>query len=280
MAIRWSDNDKYWGPFTYSNNSRYKTFTVELDSGDNGDYPGCRIRLSIFGHTLITQIPAIIKPYKQKCFFTTPSIVEQRQEEGKPLYYYDYHRKVYGLSFLNTSLHIHYGAQTHSSETDKVKVFFYPWKNFKQVRQSFYDDNGELFYSILDDDDSRAKLGFDRRYNRNRYQAEQAIQDACPTLTFLFKDYDGEVIEAKTRIEEREWARGTGLFKWMQLFCKPKISRYLELHFSAEVGPRKGSWKGGTIGHSIELITRDETHENAFKRYCLENNMEFIGEKE
>lgn len=32
-------------------------------------------------------------------------------------------------------------------------------------------------------------------------------------------------------------------------------------------GPEKGSWKGGTIGHSIEMLP-DELHEAAFRRYC------------
>lgn len=37
---------------------------------------------------------------------------------------------------------------------------------------------------------------------------------------------------------------------------------------------RKGSWKGGTIGHSIEMPP-GELHADAFRRYCAEHNMTF-----
>ncbi len=54
------------------------------------------------------------------------------------------------------------------------------------------------------------------------------------------------------------------------------MSRYLDLDFSAEVGRRKGSWKGGTLGHAIEMVT-GEAHEAAFRRYCDQNDLTFIG---
>lgn len=76
-----------------------------------------------------------------------------------------------------------------------------------------------------------------------------------------------------------EWRFGVGWFAWLSLFRKPKISRDLEIAFSGETGKRKGSWKGGTIGHSTEMRS-GELHESAFRRYCAENNMTFIGHAE
>ena len=32
-------------------------------------------------------------------------------------------------------------------------------------------------------------------------------------------------------------------------------------------GPEKGSWKGGTMGHGIDMVA-GELHESAFRRYC------------
>ena len=43
-----------------------------------------------------------------------------------------------------------------------------------------------------------------------------------------------------------------------------------------ETGSKKGSWKGGTIGHGIDMLP-GELHEGAFRRYCLAHKMKFIG---
>lgn len=92
-------------------------------------------------------------------------------------------------------------------------------------------------------------------------------QERVPKAHFGFEDYDGEMIIASTYIEEMEWKFGTGWFKWLRFFRKSKVRRSLDLHFSAEVGPEKGSWKGGTTGHGIEMLD-GELHEQAFRRYC------------
>jgi len=91
-----------------------------------------------------------------------------------------------------------------------------------------------------------------------------------------FRDFDGEELTATTHISEHEWHFGEGQFKWLSLFRRPKISRSLDISFSGETGRRKGSWKGGTTGHSIEMLP-GELHYAAFQRYCAEHQMTFIG---
>ena len=108
-------------------------------------------------------------------------------------------------------------------------------------------------------------------FDRNR-----AAEESCPSLSFEFDDFDAERIVAKTRIDEREWRFGEGWFKWLSLFRRPKVIRSLDIRFSSETGRRKGSWKGGTIGHSIDMLP-GELHEAAFRRYCAEHNMTFVG---
>lgn len=90
---------------------------------------------------------------------------------------------------------------------------------------------------------------------------------ACLACYFKFQDFDGQMIIATCMIEEREWHRGRGWFQWLKYFYKPKIRRSLDLKFSEEVGPEKGSWKGGTVGHGIDMLP-GETPEMAFRRYC------------
>ena len=114
------------------------------------------------------------------------------------------------------------------------------------------------------------------RYDSPERAARDDLEKSCPTVEFTFRDFDGEEIIATTKIEEREWKFGTGYFKWLSMFRRPKVRRVLDLSFSAETGRRKGSWKGGTVGHSIEMIP-GELHEAAFRRYCAEHEMTFGG---
>ncbi len=80
-------------------------------------------------------------------------------------------------------------------------------------------------------------------------------------------DFDQQSVVATCTITEMEWHRGEGWFKWLKFLYSPKIRRSLDLAFNAEVGPEKGSWKGGTTGHGIDML-KGETAEDAFKRYC------------
>ncbi len=94
-------------------------------------------------------------------------------------------------------------------------------------------------------------------------------------MSFGFSDYDGEALTAVTRIEEREWQRGVRWCRFLSLFWPAKIRRSLDIQFSGETGKRKGSWKGGTIGHSIDMLP-GELHEAAFGRYCAAHGMTFV----
>jgi hypothetical protein len=90
------------------------------------------------------------------------------------------------------------------------------------------------------------------------------------------RDYDGAEITATTHIEEREWKRGEKWCSWLSLFYRPMIRRSLDIDYSAEVGPRKGSWKGGTIGCSINMLP-GELHDDAFIRHCVKEGLTYMG---
>lgn len=264
--IRWSDHDRYFGPFTYARERHRIGLAVMFSSGDDDDYAGCSVRFSGLGHTLILALPAIIKPWRQWVEIYTQPTRDQMIAKGCKPGYWDTHERQYGFSFFEGSIHFHFGPQTHDSTTDKVKVYFLPWRIWRHVRHSLYDLEGDLFATLPD-------WGF---RNKNGWAVKNAIEEACPSATFEFDDYDGERISATTRIDEREWLLGEGKFKWLSFFRRPKISRSLDIHFSKETGNRKGSWKGGTIGHSIDMQP-GELHESAFRRYCSQNRMTFVG---
>ena len=261
---RWSDNDRYWGPFAYAKaegKHAYRPWAIAVSSGGD-EYPGCTFRISGFSRTLIVAIPPIIKPWRQ---WVDTSQHSWSSPNGG---YWDVHRREYSISFNGSSgqigdpisLHLHYGAQTHDSRTDQSKCYFLPWTQWRHVRHSLYGLSGEHFDDVPD---------------RVEYSVWKPVVEACPTVSFTFKDYDGEELEAKTRIEEREWRHGEGYFKWLSWFSKPMIQRSLNIDFSGETGDRKGSWKGGTVGSSITMRP-GELHESAFRRYCDENDMTFI----
>ncbi|KPH59161.1 hypothetical protein [Novosphingobium sp. ST904] len=265
---RWSDNDKYFGPFTYSRDGKhYRPFEIMLTSGKE-EHPDSTIRFRALGHTIIVALPGIIKSYRE--WIDTSHYEWSKSPNGG---YWEEHRNQYGFSVVECALHLHYGAQTHSSDTTKSKVWFLPWKSWRHVRHSVFDLAGDHFATIPERG-RKARIG--EGAWRNHWTVQQILRDACPTTSFEFRDYDGELITATTRIEERHWKRGEGKFKWLSLFWPDKIKRSLDLHFSSEVGRRKGSWKGGTIGHSIDM-NPGELHEAAFRRYCEQNQLDFVG---
>jgi hypothetical protein len=237
-CIRWGDNDRYWGPFTYARDDcGWRPFAIVLELGSGDSDFRKRLRMSALGHTLIVAIPGLVK-----------------------------HTRDYGFSCSEGFLQVFYGPQTMDSSTTKSLGYFLPWTQWRHVRHSMYDGNGEHFWT--------APRNLDWKFGR--YEAIKEAEDTCPSLSFEFDDFDGERIVAKTRIEEREWLFGEGWFKWLSWFRKPKVVRSLDISFSSEVGKRKGSWKGGTLGHGITMLP-GELHEAAFRRYCAENNMTFVG---
>lgn len=248
---RWSDNDKRFGPFIYAHEPNYRRWALTICSGDDENYPGCSLRISLGTHTFITVLPQIIKPIKI-------------QYSG---YSQSYSRE-YGFTYSDNFFLLRYGAQTHDSDTDKSKGWFTPWSCRRLVRRSLYDLVGNHYADLL-------LNPFKNGFNSPEYEYSESLMNSCPKASFTFKDFDGEEIVATTHIEEWEWHRGEGKFKWLSAFCKPQIIRSLEIRFMSETGPRKGSWKGGTIGHSIEMQP-DELHEAAFKRYCDSHNMTFM----
>lgn len=264
---RWGDNDHYFGPLTYARDSRhYRPIAAVLASGCD-EYPGASFRISGFGHTLILALPQwVLSPYREKRQANWDAATTKRLGRD---WYWDIDRREYGFSLSDGHLNISLGRQTMDSSTEQRWGYFLPWTQWRHVRHSFYGLRGEHVATLPDT--GKAYLG-----DLNRWRSEREIADATPTISFEFDDFDGERITATTKIEEREWHFGTGWFKWLSLFRKPRISRCLDLRFSAEVGKRKGSWKGGTLGHAIEMLP-SELHEPAFRRYCEQNDLTFVG---
>lgn len=250
------DKDRYYGPVTVSIDSDYPQWgVVATSSDDDGRPPNLRVHMRNI--TVLIRLPGwIISPHKEKVTFRHLSNAS-REHLGRD-WYWNIDKRAFGVTVSNGVAHMAFGRQTHDSDTDRNKCYFLPWMQWRHVRHSLYDMDGDLFCEVSSD-----------------WIERQAQEVACPTVLFTFFDFDGEEIGAKTRIEERQWKRGEGWFKWMSAIVPDRVVRSLDIEFSAEVGRRKGSWKGGTIGHSVEMRP-GETHEDAFRRYCDQDGLNFV----
>lgn len=261
---RWSNHDKNFGPFTYARcEKHYSPLAIVLRSGDLDEYPGCSLRVSGLGHTFIVALPAIIKPWKEKVEAHWDDATVARLGRD---WYWNADEREYGLSCDEGFLQVFLGRQSHDSSTEQRWSSFLPWTQWRFVRHSMYDLQGNHFWT----EPPRQKG------NRANMDSWYEAKESCPSITFAFADFDGEMLSAKTRIEERQWEFGQGWFGWLSVFRKPKIHRSLDIEFSGETGKKKGSWKGGTVGHSIEMLP-EELHMSAFQRYCAEHNMTYKG---
>lgn len=271
---RWSKNQKSFYPFTLSK-SEYQGyyFGAFLHSGDNEENKGCNLKIHFLNYTLITELPSIIKPFTIK---HTPTSWDEEtiKRLGRNFYYSTFDRS-YGFKFLfgDTGstvlgeLFVEYGPQTHDSETTKSWVWFIPFLQWRYHGASLYDDQQRLFY---------------KEKHKQSCDFEELItkEEECPAVCFKFLDYDGEELSVRSFIKERTWKFGEGLFKWLSWFKKDMVVRKLELEFSGETGERKDSYKGEVIGwkrwESLPMLP-NASHEEAFKRYCVEHNMKYIG---
>jgi hypothetical protein len=264
---RWADNQVQLWPFTAARQGKeFRQLGALIDSGED-EYPGCHLRLYLWWFTLLVEVPPILWPYRVKMYARTWD-ADTVERLGRDWYWDEYPREIGFTLSHGGHLSLKYGRQTHDSSTTNQKGWFLPWTQLRHVRQSWYGLQGEHRITLFDN----AK--FSTIWQRMDWICRWT--DETPKMVFRFRDYDGEQINAVTHIEEREWHHGTGSFRWLSWFVKPIIKRSLEIKFSSEVGHRKGSWKGGTIGHSIELLS-GELHEAAFRRYCGLRGLEFDG---
>lgn len=240
----------------------YYGWGIGIISGDgDGDYPNCHINIKLRKFFISINVPHIIKPKAKIVFANWDLVTEKRLGRN---HYFNYTPREYSISLFENHLNIYYGLSSGDSNTEQRCGWFLPWNEYRHVCHNIYDDKGFLFHNYI---------------NLMSYDDSQLMIDKCPKKKFILKDYDGEIVTATTYIEQREWERGTGWFKWLGDMFPTKVRRSLCIEFDKEVGPKKGSWKGGILGTGIELDRRipAELHRSGMNRYCKENNMSFVG---
>ena len=199
--------------------------------------------------TLIVWLPPFLPPQRRKVYPTSWDAATVARLGRN--WYWDIEVREYGFSYSDGFVQIHYGISPGDSTRDQTWSKFLPWTQWRQIAHRLYNADGSLAGEV-------AMLPWDRW---------QAVRDGLIRSHFAIIDHDGERIAVETYVEEREWRLGTGLFRWLGYLARKKRSRSLDIAFKSEVGPEKGSWKGGTMGHGIDMLP-GETQEQAFRRYC------------
>lgn len=246
---RLTNNDRKFWFITYAKVDWNPLRLVWSSGGGDDEERGNTLTAYAFGWVARVNMPNILRPFKIKHIASTwdAATVERMGRN----WYYEVFAREYGFSLNQGFLQLFIGAQTHDSTTTQLWCTHLPWTQWRHVRKSYYGLTGEHFWTE----------------GRETWEERQRRRDLVPKAVFEFLDYDGKRITATTNIEEFEWRLGDGWFKWLSWFCRPKIRRSLDIEFSSEVGPEKGSWKGGTLGHGIDMLA-GELHESAFRRYC------------
>lgn len=249
--MKLTENDHRCGPLTWGKSSWNPLRLVFSTGGGDDEYPRNHLTAYAFGYVARLELPTRVKPWRQ--WVDTSRYNWSTNPDGG---YWDVHPREFGFSLCDGFLQIFHGPQTHDSATTKSTSWHLPWTQWRHVRSSFYGLDGEHLF------DEGQSLRGDARFKQWSEQRE-----SVPKRTFEIEDFDGNRVTVTTFIDEREWRFGTGWFKWLSLFRQPRIRRSLDIYFWTAVGPDKGSWKGGLVGHGIDML-HGELHESALRRYC------------
>jgi len=155
----------------------------------------------------------------------------------------------WGINFHGNKIWIYVGGGGNFEGGRKYKTIRMPW-DMEWVRTStLLKDGHDWFHETKQnrktwEEDLDGKIiGSYGWINKNRWKETHPFVDK----------YDNTTVNATIGVEEREWR--PLWFMWTSLFAKK--SKTISIEFDKEVGKRKGSWKGGTIGCGYELLPNE-----------------------
>jgi hypothetical protein len=94
-----------------------------------------------------------------------------------------------------------------------------------------------------------------KKSRKDFYKNEWQEKLWSESYSYIYTLKDGTIQEriATIKVEEREWRQKW--IKWTKLFSM--IRKYIDIEFSDEIGERTGSWKGGTVGCSYNMLPNE-----------------------
>lgn len=255
---RLTDDDIIIGPLTFAKSDWGNRSIVLSSRGDDDeDDKKCTLTVYAFRWVFRLDLPNIVRPYREKIPANWDEATVKRLGRD---YYWRILPRQYGFSYHEGHFSICYGIQNEmgmSNIRSKRKGFFTPWTQWRYIRHTLYNLMGDVHYEYIHKQGTSVA---------NDKSTENRL--TCPAAYFLIRDYDGKKIVAKTIIEQRQYKRGEKWCSWLSWFVPDLVRTTLDIQFAEEVGKSKGSWKGGLCGTSIDLLTPNENHQQAFVRYC------------
>lgn len=167
----------------------------------------------------------------------------------------------WGFNYHDNTAWFYIGGENGVSEGKKWKTIHMPWQ-LTWVRTSTKLQDGTWFHETLK---NRKKWNANDP-DGNQYGTYEWLKKNKWQETYLYQDIsDGTTVQATVGLRIQEW-RPRGM-KWTKLFAK--IRKSIDIDFDQEVGKEKGSWKGGVLGCSYDLI-EDETPLECLRRMNIE----------
>lgn len=147
----------------------------------------------------------------------------------------------WGIAYHNSTLWIYRGGKGNMKGGNKWWTFYAPW-SWQWVRTSNLKKNGAWEHEVK---------GERKDFYKDTWKGILWSE----TYPYRYVLKSGEVQDrlATVKVEEMEWR--WHWFKWLGFPKKVRTS--IGIQFNDEVGERTGSWKGGTIGCSYELLANE-----------------------
>ncbi len=255
--IRITENDKKFGPFMYGRGSTnsWGIFFNTSQYEEDGEHHTNHLWINLFGWIVVWILPFWVQPHRTKIF--PKSWDEATVKRLGRNWYWQCDNRRWGFSIHDNYFQLFYGRQSDDSTLEKRKSWHFPWSEWTIVRRSLFHGDGTHHFTE----------NFVKGRSVVDWKEMSEIKKKIVKQTVDIMDYDGTRLVAMLHIDELEWVRGVRSFAWLKYIFKPKIRRSLQIEFSEEVGNRKGSWKGGLMGTSIDMLPGEDSFQ-AFRRYC------------
>lgn len=242
----------------YYNSDHENIFGLSLDSGDDHDYPGNKIILSIWKYSIYIKIPKVLSVHRQMQTFThlSEEAAAKRIAQHGHLNYFELFPRVFGFRVKRHGVNWNWGPQTNDSITSKSGYASFPWMDYDFQRKTAYGADGHAY---------EEPKGF---------QPGSRWDESFPRYVFVLNDYDGEEIRAYCYLEKTEYRIGSGWMKKYFSALRPRRTfRDLEIRFDGETGTEKGSWKGGTVGTSVRMEKGDKFDaQYLIEKFCQQDH--------
>lgn len=160
----------------------------------------------------------------------------------------------WGIAIHNNTFWLYKGGKGNMKGGNKWWTWDIPFFTHKFFRRSILMNNDTWLHELP---------GKSREFWKDEFKLNRK------SWIYSYTDrYDGEVIPTTIMVRQMEWR--PKWLTWTRLFAS--ISTMIDVEFDKEIGKRKGSWKGGTIGCDYE-IRKGESPLDCLKR--MEKEREF-----